>query len=1099
MEGVLKKFFDQKAGYFINVENMQCNPGSGQVSLQKAEFKAEVFDQLHLPFTLKGGFVDEMTVNMPIGLFSETAAHVVIKNVFLVFGPHTTDWSWEHVHNCKSKLIDLVMKVYDLKPPKKKKVNKGGMFADMKDKLIEDMKKKFLGMLEVNISGIHIRYEDSVTQASPFAGGFKIGFIDVASSHQRNDAARRLGNWKGVAECADPLFSQDIHARRISAYWDLGLDESQLFARGPVNGKEVDKKIRRLNIREAFSTCVVQTILTLFPVEHRRRKFLEGPGFRERLDFHQYVLFPASLRAHVLANRKCAATVQQKAPLKDAYIHFYPLEVSVDSAQVQSVNALLSHAKAFFSKDKLFRSRPRDPIHKYIDRRAQVRESPSASSSCPPNAASLDVNLRRHEAVCAWWQHAVRGVCMVCEMPNAHLDPQELKRKAKFREEYIRLAMEDFAFTEADKVQAAAGSVAPSNDAAGMETRNVGAKASVRSRLQELQMLVSVQEALDWRILARDRKREQIGKIEEDAYEEQGRQDAELQPVERTPPNTMQVQVHFRAFQAYFLLVADQNWKTAMSKPGRPSRGTAQQLPSQKSNSRALTRQLVIKAQVLNVNAEMVQKGRPERRMARWFQVGIGNVSVTNCSALRTQHSVRQILSVAPFKHRTGVTLCIFIGFTMYKVADRKFEDGDVPLSAMLEPSAGIAAHLNVLSAQDHLNLLTKLGFLREYTDEVGRLMTFGYVRSGQVRLLDYTPFRRRLMYFLKRGRSHPSLNLVKRPSPMAIDRALLVQLQRKVEKITGKSDMMGFVEGVVDGVRGRLVDHYNSQHVLCKEVSLAPLRVKAIRNGCPQAFHMQFHQLAKSGQRPTHMLLPPLAADGFGLLPWKVAMLLLPRSEFKMGLEVEMTENQEPEGPTRELIKSQSRSSSTKGSFMVVATNSDLRALEGAYFLKWGRNGKAKLRFVSFDESLDAVVWKNLEDDKVPIGIIPLSKVQDVCIGVQTPVLLKVKSSKLRPDKVWSIVTTERTLDLQAESVAQKDQWVSDLKAQYRKHVQKWSIGGEVAASMPKALEKKTRPRATYPEKYRSSQCALRSTYRKLQAITALGETLSRSDLGAD
>ena len=91
------------------------------------------------------------------------------------------------------------------------------------------------------------------------------------------------------------------------------------------------------------------------------------------------------------------------------------------------------------------------------------------------------------------------------------------------------------------------------------------------------------------------------------------------------------------------------------------------------------------------------------------------------------------------------------------------------------------------------------------------------------------------------------------------------------------KSNMLGFMEGMIDGVRARMVDHYNSQHVLCKELSLAPMWVKALRNGCPQTFHVQFHQLAKTSDSGQQSSVLPIMGDSFGLLPWKVAMLLLP------------------------------------------------------------------------------------------------------------------------------------------------------------------------------------------------------------------------------
>merc|ERR1711939_1197190 len=119
-----------------------------------------------------------------------------------VFGPHVTDWTWEDVHRCKTKLIDLIMKIYELKPIKKAKSKKaqaaaaqGGWFSDMKTKFVQDMQKKFLGMLEVEISNIHFRYEDAKTQAQPFAAGFKMGVITVNSKADPREL-RTTGDWK---------------------------------------------------------------------------------------------------------------------------------------------------------------------------------------------------------------------------------------------------------------------------------------------------------------------------------------------------------------------------------------------------------------------------------------------------------------------------------------------------------------------------------------------------------------------------------------------------------------------------------------------------------------------------------------------------------------------------------------------------------------------------------------------------------------------------------------------------------------------------------------------------------------------------------------
>jgi len=1066
MEGMLKKFFDKKLGDFIKADEMKFEPGKGYIGIKKAEFKTETFDHLHLPFALKGGFIDEMSVSLPVSMFTTSPAKVVIKNVFFVFGTHATDWTWDDVHKCKTKLVDLIMKIYELKPVKKAKSKKeqaqaNGWLADTKKKFMEDLAKKFLGMLEVEISNIHFRFEDSLTQVHPFAAGFKMGSI-IVNSKANASQLRTTGDWKHSPERhADPFFCQSVMVRRISSYWDIG-EGTNLFGSSVVPGQQVFQKFMKLNTREIWRLAAVENILKLFPPDHPRRKYLEGPRFRERLDYHSYILFPASLNAHITVNRPSDAMRLQKAPMKDADVIFDPVEVALDSEQIRSLNELLAYQKKFKRQDELFRTRPKEAISKYLQAMDSTRAKSNSSSSPSP----AEQERRKKLVVRSWWHHAFQGVRIMCVIPKTHMDQEELKQKAKLREEYINLCLQDMQAADREKEEGEAG-------AAPQVSRG-----TVQSRLKDMQMLLALGDILNWRMLARERRAEKAQQALEEAEAEEetiqsGVADSEQEKVMAAMPDTMQVRMHFSAFQAFFLVVADSKWSATL----------AGQAKLKLENSRP-TRQLAVKAQALDIRMDVVQRGRKKHRIARWAEVGIGSISATNCNAKTSTpatRSARQILSIMPFEHRQGVPLCVYVGVTTFEVFEKNVEPGDIPLTAVLEPSEGVLAHLQDLS-KERPELLKKLGCLEEYAGEPGRLMLCAFVRVGQVRALDYTPFRRRLMYFLKRGRGDTATDLVRRPSPLALDRELLVKLQRKVEKITGKSNMLGIIEGVTDGVRGRLVDHYNSQHVLCKEVSLAPMRCKALRNGCPQTFHCQFHQmLPKEDQRPGIQSM----GESFGLLPWKAAMLLLPKADFSMGMELEADKQEAQKKICVSPVKKPSKE-------VVEIPDPATIALAGTMFLKWGRNGKAKKRFISFNESNNIIEWR--DSDRVGAivkGALPLSKIQDVCEGVKTPVLLQVRSAQLRPDRVWSIIATDRTLDLQAESPVHRERWVSGLKARYKKYLQRQIAEPEALLPLPGSLEKKVK---SYPEKYRSDLCDLRATCKRLQSVPALTKNADAS-----
>jgi len=1101
MEAMAKKFFDQKLGEFVEVApgNMEFSfsGGSGKFKLSKGQIKSDVFNNLHFPIALRGGYIEDITMSMEMGFLGDSPAKVDIKNVCLVFGPHQTDWSWDQVYRDKSRLVDLVMKIWELKSSKKKKPSKGGYFADMIKRRIEDMAQRFLGNLVVNISNVHYRYEDATTQSVPFAAGFKIGSIQVTSAEADGldpQKVRATGEWRHTKErCADPFVTQVVKTRRISAYWDVGKEEpcqgckavprnKLIAAKGPVGGEEVKEVFKRLNIRETFSACVVEEILKRYPPDHKKRKILEGPCFRERLDFHQYVFFPASCNAQIAANRWNDSTKLQKVPLYDADVVFEDMQVALDSEQVRSVNELLSYKKTFERKDNLFRTRPQRQIRELpgIPRgpppgQPKAGKGRSSSSSARPRELTQAEKNEWKEVVTKWWLHALEGVRVMCGIPRRPLHREELTRKKREEKTYVNLCV------AAHKERKESPQVDPHELPSNKELRIV-------------QMKMQLKEILDWRLLARDKIREEEGQVsvDQELQQHQDRQKeaqqtaAVIEPVVEKP-KTMQVRVQFKSFEGFFLVVADSQWKQALQM-GIVERALKKDATLPKVNTQKLTRQLVVKGQVTDVRMQAIQKGS-KHRIARWVQLEVGGVSALNCNTKGPKSAARDMLSITPFEHATGVTpVCLFFGATTYEMKDDSRVAGDPPMAAVLEPWAGLSGHAKEFPpGVDHdgeaMKRLGFPGFPKDKDDNVkGKLMTFGFVRVGQVQALDYTPFRRRIMHFLKRGKDTYPTDLVRRPEPIALDRELLVKLQRKVQLLTGKSDMLGSMEGVLDGVHARMVDQYNSQNVLCKQVSLAPMRWKATRNGKPQSFNMQFHQILRPGEQQELMMR--LHGDMFGLLPWKVAMLLQKKDGYSMVLDgypdpalglpgVDQAKAVKDASPIMQIA--QAAALGDKSAQTVV--------LEGANFVKWTRHGTPHKRFVCFDEKYNAIVWKTSKTSDI-LGLLPLSKIQDVCTGVHTPVLHKARGSpKFREDRAWSIVTNERTLDLQAETVAQQHQWVTELELRFKNYVRQESSASQT--KLPEMLQAKLNKK-NYPEKFRSPLCNLRTKISKLQAMEA-------------
>jgi len=1171
MESIIMKFINQKLGDFLQVDakNVQLSPGSGQLSLKEAAVRADVFDGLHLPFAVRGGFLEDVTVNVSSGLFARgSGSKVVVKNVFLVLGPHETDWSVQHVYDCKSKLVDLVMKVYELKGALKKKSSSdqgraGGYFASMKQRMSENIAKHFLGMLEVHISNIHVRYEDAITQSLPFACGFKLGFVGVTSDDKpqrsfffgfegaddkQRDGPRATGDWKYADHSlSDPLFRQSIVTRRVSAYWDIG---TQLFATQPLSGEQVRANFCRLNLRETFSTCVVDKLLENFPPDHPRRQRLPGPNFRERLDFHQYVLFPVSIHAHIVANRNSEACVAQKAPLKDADVMIERLEVAIDTGQMRSVNELIAFAKEFKRQDSLSRTRPFEPISNYMDTMS-LGACKSSSSTSQPDVGSSGVvgepvgdmgnsvlAQQRKAVVRAWWHHALEGVRIITNLPRATtlVNAADLRERSQLRETYVNLCLQ-----------------AKASEVKGVPAKDLPPDHPLRL-LQQMQLRLNLPEILEWRLQALTTTADAVGARTatetSTATSAGGAAPAPAAPKEgeqqgRTP-STLQVRLRLNTFDVYFLAAAGRFWIEALGVDRKLVRASQSDDASGRRRRRVVIRQVLVKGNVANVQLEAVQKGFISRRVARWVELRVGGVGAENCCVKETS-AARQLVSLSPIENLEGATVpvCVFVGLTMLEAKDGAMLPGDIPLSAVLDPVAGLRGHLKAPRKEASAAQLKRLGFLQQYKDEPGRLLTCVHARVGLINAVDVAPLRRRLISLLKSGSGPAALasEMLRRPSLAALDRELLHRVQKKVELMVGKSNMLSVVEGVLDGVEAKAVDHYNSRNALCKHASLGAVQWKALMSGCPQQMQVQIKRYDRGDTpQPPANLLSSLAAatsglDATGLLPWKVAMSLVDGSDFELGAEAEAPTVLEttaavsdPRARPSQLLRVDGRGTSAMSRLVgrgkkgkkatpqakasavaasvrgpVALVVEEMEALPGAWFRKWSRKGQPRWRFVVFDEIMEAIVWKTKASDRGICGLIPLMKVQDICVGAKTPNLRRISHSQFDQNLAWSVVASDRTLDLQAESMAVQHKWVAWMRERFKMYFLQHN--GETGMRIQRSLLPNIKSKSkTYPAKLLPAQgdlCALLTTCRKLRPVSSLGTKLcgtgqhARADLG--
>jgi len=337
----------------------------------------------------------------------------------------------------------------------------------------------------------------------------------------------------------------------------------------------------------------------------------------------------------------------------------------------------------------------------------------------------------------------------------------------------------------------------------------------------------------------------------------------------------------------------------------------------------------------------------------------------------------------------------------------------------------------------------------------------------------------------------------------MQLNQEVLAKIK---EALPGKSMLSTNV--VLDGCHVRIVERYNSRHVMCADTQLSPARLQFAR-APDERIHMKLFQLtddpASSVNGEISMAVPaesdaswsqgggtclrPSWSQGgrpVSLLPIRLSIELLSRNDFNKEFfwgtqrHTLTVSTLADIGLLPQGVKNSWRANENQERFMRAKTrlkSMRLRMdeekgvtediLTPTLFLKWGRNGRPKQRWVVYDSESDTMVWKANQHDKRYIGSIPFTTIKDVVTGVQTPVLLLVRDHRLRPDLVFSIVSAERTLDLQAESTARQQRWVAGLKAQFEKQYVKVYSKREVSMEVPRCTK-------AYPPNFRCKSDAL-------------------------
>lgn len=206
----------------ISRENMKFGIWSGKLELKNLRLKDSALDQLHLPIKVIKGCLNNLRINFSLSQIGSKPIEVFIDGIYLLASPmDMATCSPEEAkimikNYIKSKLAEVDQK-YSLDSFGDTNVNetvkKASYFQQLATTVIEN--------LEVTITNVHIRYEDSYTYPTKtFGVGFTIERISLSaadenwsekfmkSTDKKDSSIRKLGKlqnlscyWNSKSEC----------------------------------------------------------------------------------------------------------------------------------------------------------------------------------------------------------------------------------------------------------------------------------------------------------------------------------------------------------------------------------------------------------------------------------------------------------------------------------------------------------------------------------------------------------------------------------------------------------------------------------------------------------------------------------------------------------------------------------------------------------------------------------------------------------------------------------------------------------------------------------------------------------------------------------
>jgi len=248
-ESLVVELVNRFLGDFIeNLDTSQLSIGiwGGDVVLNNLYVKENLFDELDLPIKVRYGNIGKLTLKIPWkNLYTEPTI-AVLDGLYVVAVPNSSV-AYNEEKETKSQWESKQKELLRIEEAKKKEAEKNLPKDPKQDTFAEKLVTNVIKNLEVKVTNIHIRYEDSYTDPSkPFSVGVTLRELSCQTTDE---------NWtlKIIKEAAIVIYKL-LKLDSLSLYWNV---DSKFYC--SLDKTAVQTPADRVNIQTLLKNNIIDS------------------------------------------------------------------------------------------------------------------------------------------------------------------------------------------------------------------------------------------------------------------------------------------------------------------------------------------------------------------------------------------------------------------------------------------------------------------------------------------------------------------------------------------------------------------------------------------------------------------------------------------------------------------------------------------------------------------------------------------------------------------------------------------------------------------------------------------------------------------------